>query len=104
MITNSTRRFWLRNAALVFSTFGRVLRAAVLVLEAVDDLGFVRAAVDRVGEAVAVVVQLGAAVLVLELVDVLRVQGAAVVGVGDAVVVVVEVGTTVLVLPPVGIL
>src|SRR6185503_4973176 len=47
------------------------VRAAVVVVDAVDRLGVVRAAILGVGEAVAVVVLVGAAVLVLEAVLVL---------------------------------
>ena len=74
-----------------------LVRAAVVVGVAVDDLGLGRAPVGRVGDAVHVVVRIRAAVFVLILVDVLGVVRAAVAGVGDAVLVVVALRAAVLV-------
>ena len=59
--------------------------------------------VDGVGDAVAVVVEIGAAVAVLVAVEIFGVVGTAVDGVGDAVAVVVRIGTTVVVLERVAI-
>ena len=88
-----------------FLTSGRnLVRAAVLVLVAVEGLGLVRALVVRVGDAVAVVVGIGAAVVVLEAVLVLGLVGALVERVGDAVLVVVEIGAAVVVLEAVLVL
>ena len=78
--------------------------AAVVVLDAVDRLGLVRALVLDVGDAVAVVVGIGAAVVVLEAVLVLGLVRALVLRVGDAVAVVVVVGTAVVVLEAVLVL
>src|SRR5262249_42923132 len=80
------------------------IRAAVVVLDAVDRLGLIRALVDEVGDAVAVVVQVRAAVGVLVAVEVLRLVGALVALVGDAVAVVVRLGTAVRVLEAVLVL
>src|SRR5262249_15964934 len=77
---------------------GALCGGAVLILEAVVDLGLVRALVVLVGDAVLVVVEVGAAVLVLEAVLVLGVVRAQIVDVGDAVLVVVGIGAAVVVL------
>ena len=81
-----------------------LVRAAVLVLEAVVGLRLVRALVVLVEDAVLVVVRIGAAVLVLEAVLVLGIVRAQVVDVEDAVLVVVRIGAAVLVLEAVLVL
>ena len=83
---------------------GARIRAAVVVLVAVQRLGLRRALVDRVGDAVLVVVRIGAAVLVLEAVRVLGVVRAIVEVVGDAVGVVVRIRAAVVVLEAVAVL
>src|SRR6185295_13544752 len=81
-----------------------LVRAAVLVLEAVLGLGLGRALVVGVEHAVAVVVGIRAAVLVLEAVLVLGLERALVGRVGDAVAVVVGIRAAVLVLEAVLVL
>ena len=75
-----------------------LVRAAVLIFDAVDGLGLERTLVVHVEDAVLVVVRLGAAVLVLEAVLVLGVVGALVGRVEHAVRVVVRIRAAVLVL------
>src|SRR5206468_3920382 len=78
--------------------------AAVLVLDAVEGLGLVRAAILRVGDPIVVVVRIGTAVLVFEAILVLRIVGALIEEVGDAVVIVVELRTPIVVLEAVSVL
>jgi len=63
------------------------VRAAVVVLEAVEILGLVGALVDGVGDAVVVVVFVGATVVVLEAVEILGLVGTAIETIDDAVMV-----------------
>src|ERR1019366_7706250 len=65
--------------------------AAVLVLVVVEGLGLVRALVNRIGDAIPIVVGIGAAVLILEAVLILGIVGTLVEGVGDAVAIVVQI-------------
>src|SRR6185312_10235592 len=81
-----------------------LVRAAVLILEAVVGLRLVRALVVLVEDAILVVVRIGAAVLVLEAVLVLGIVRALVDDVGDAVAIVVRIGAAVLVLEVVEVL
>src|SRR6185437_15724827 len=83
---------------------GAGIRAAVVVLDAVQRLGLQRAFVRRVGDAVLVVVRIGAAVRVFEPVGVFGLVGAVVEAVRDAVGVVVRVGAAVGVLEAVLVL
>jgi len=62
------------------------------VLIVVEGLGFVGALVERVGDAITVVVGIGTAVLILEAIEVLGLVGALVERVGDAIVVVIGSG------------
>src|SRR5204863_7689938 len=83
---------------------GARIRAAVVVLDAVQRFRLQRAAIDRVGEAVLVVVRIGTTVLVLEAVRIFGVIRTVVELIRDAVRVVVRIGATIVVLEPVLVL